>query len=222
MQASIVIDNIQKWQNMKDGQPFEVIYLNSASGSYCAYPNTPGIGLVGAGKKVVVHYKTNNWQGKEYRNAYRITPAETVSSVSSVSPVSPISTHSAPPTRPLQPSHPSQPLQPSQQSPAQQMISLLTDIKSMMETLLQNQSSMISAAESLSVSVSGLSHASNGNNVNNGGDIPNIPNIPDMPNTSDAPQQSDSQSPRQSPRQAPYQDQEPDQDPFEVGDVLPF
>ncbi len=124
MDSKITIDNIQKWQNVKDGKPFEVIYLNTKSGSsYCAYPNTPGINLVGVGKTVVVHYKTNNWQGKEYRNVTRIMPAETVSTVPAVS------TASVPSASPAQ--------------PAQQMISLLTDIKCLMETMLQNQSNMI-------------------------------------------------------------------------------
>ena len=128
MDSKITIDNIQKWQNVKDGKPFEVIYLNTKSGSsYCAYPNTPGINLVGVGKTVVVHYKTNNWQGKEYRNVTRIMPAETVSTVPTVSTASTVSTTSVPSV-----------------SPAQQMISLLTGIKCLMETMLQNQSNMIS------------------------------------------------------------------------------
>lgn len=207
MQASIVIDNIQKWQNMKDGQPFEVIYLNTKNGSsYCAYPNTPGINLVGAGKEVVIHYKTNSWQGKEYRNAYRITPAETVSPVLPVSPVSP--TSSTPPTHSTLSSPPtsSTPSTPSTQ-PAQQMISLLTNIKGLMETIVNNQASMIAAIKALSVSVCNASHM----------------NAPDGTNAPQ-PSQSSCESQSPSPCQAPYQDQEPDQDPFEVevGDVLPF
>ena len=119
--ATIIVDNIQRCQNVKDGIPFDVTYINATDGtSYTAYPSTPGINLVEVGKEIAVQFKSNTYNGRTYRNCSRIMPPQAVP--------------------------PAQAVPSGKTTPAgQQMIKLLSDIKAMLEKMLQNQEAMLKA-----------------------------------------------------------------------------
>ena len=125
--ATIIVDNIQRCQNVKDGIPFDVTYINATDGtSYTAYPSTPGINLVEVGKEIAVQFKSNTYNGRTYRNCSRIMPPQAV-----------------PPTQAVPPA---QAVPSAKPTPAgQQMIKLLSDIKAMLEKMLQNQEAMLKA-----------------------------------------------------------------------------